>query len=77
MLEVGQKVKWYVDTDQLQEVQVNGQPAGLTGGNWDADSGQWSGDDQTLTWMKGDVIYRLSSRALSTVDLIRVAESIP
>jgi hypothetical protein len=77
ILDVGQKVNWLVDPDHIQEVQVNGQPAGLTGGNWDADTGQWSGDDQTLTWMKGDVMYRLYSRALSTEDLIRVAESIP
>jgi hypothetical protein len=51
-------------------------PAGLTGGNWDADSGQWAGDDQTLTGMKGEVMYRLSSR-LSVEELIRLAESIP
>ena len=76
ILTVGQPVKWLVDTDHLQEVQINGQPAGLTGGNWDADSGQWSGDDQTLTWMKGDVMYRLSAR-LPVEDLIRMAESIP
>ena len=76
MLTVGQPVQWLVDTDHLQEVQINGQPAGLTGGNWDADSGQWTGDDKTLTWMKGDVMYQLSSR-LPVEDLIRVAESIP
>ena len=76
ILTVGQPVQWFVDTDHLQEVQINGQPAGLTGGNWNADSGQWTGDDQTLTWMKGDVMYRLSSR-LPVEDLIRVAESIP
>lgn len=76
ILTVGQPVQWLVDTDHLQEVQITGQPAGLTGGNWDADSGQWTGDDQTLTWMKGAVMYRLSSR-LPVEDLIRVAESIP
>ena len=76
MLDIGQPVQWLVDTDHVQEVRINGQPAGLTGGNWDADSGQWSGDDQTLTWMKGDVQYRLSGR-LPLEDLIRVAESIP
>ena len=42
VLTVGQPVQWYVDTDHLQEVQINGQPAGLAGGNWDADSGQWT-----------------------------------
>jgi len=76
LLTVGQPVNWYVDTDHLQEVQINGQSAGLTGGNWNADSGQWSGDDLTLTWMKGDVMYRLSGR-LRMEDLIKVAESIP
>jgi hypothetical protein len=76
ILTVGQPVEWLVDTDHLEEVQINGQPAGLTSGNWNADSGQWTGGDQTLTWMKGDVMYRLSSR-LPVEDLIRVAESIP
>ena len=76
ILTIGQPVQWLVDTDHLQEVQINGQPAGLSGGNWDADSGQWTSDDQTLTWMKGDVMYQLSSR-LPAADLIRVAESIP
>jgi hypothetical protein len=76
LLTVGQPVQWYVDTDHLEEVQINGQSAGLTGGNWDADSGHWTGDDHTLTWMKGDVMYRLSSR-LPVEDLIKVAESIP
>ena len=36
VLTVGQPVQWY------EEVQINGQPAGLAGGNWDADSGQWT-----------------------------------
>lgn len=76
ILSVGQPVDWLVDTDRLEEVQVNGQPAGLTRGDWDADSGQWSGDDQTLTWMKGDVQYRLSGY-LPVEDLIRIAESVP
>jgi uncharacterized protein DUF4367 len=76
LLTVAQPVNWYVDTNHLQEVQIKGQSAGLTGGNWNADSGQWSGDDLTLTWMKGDVMYRLSGR-LRMEDLIKVAESIP
>ena len=76
ILTVGQPVDWLVDTDHLQEVEINGQPGGLTSGNWDADNGQWGGNDQTLTWMKGDVQYRLSAR-LPVEDLIRIAESIP
>jgi hypothetical protein len=33
-LMVGQHVKWLVDTDHLQEVEINGQPAALVGGTW-------------------------------------------
>jgi uncharacterized protein DUF4367 len=77
VLTVGQPVNWLVDMDHLEEVQINGEPAGLTGGSWDADSGQWSGSDATLTWKKGDVMYILSSPGAPVEDLIRMAESIP
>lgn len=77
ILTVGQPVNWLVDTEHLQEVKVNGQPAGLTGGSWNADTGKWGGEDEkTLTWKKGDVMYLLSSR-IPVEDLIQVAESIP
>jgi hypothetical protein len=74
---VGQSVGWLVDLDHLQEVEINGQPAGLTGGSWNADTGEWSGSDATLTWMRGDVMYVLSSPGASAGDLIRMAESVP
>lgn len=77
VLTVGQPVKWMVDLDHLQEVLINGQPAGVTGGNWNADTGEWSGTDVTLMWMHGDVMYRLMSNGASVEDLIRMAESIP
>ena len=77
VLTVGQRVSWLVDLDHLHEVQVNGEPAGLTGGGWDADTGQWTGRDLTLTWMRGDVMYILSSPGVPAEDLIRMAESIP
>jgi hypothetical protein len=76
-LTVSQPVQWLVDLDQLEEVEVNGEPAGLTRGNWDADSGQWTGGDITLTWTRGDVMYRLSSPSVPAEDLIHMAESIP
>jgi hypothetical protein len=77
-LMVGQPVKWLVDTDHLQEVEVNGQPAALVGGAWNEDSGQWDREaDLSLTWMKGDVMYKLSSPGAAVEDLIRMAESIP
>jgi hypothetical protein len=79
VLMVGQRVNWEVDLDHVQEVQINGQPAGLTGGGWDADSGQWDtvNHNLTLTWMRGDVMYQLHSPSVTAEELIRVAESIP
>jgi hypothetical protein len=77
-LMVGQRVSWLVDTDHLQEVQVNGQPAALVGGTWNEDTGQWDQEsDLSLTWMKGDVMYKLSSPGAAVEDLIRMAESVP
>jgi hypothetical protein len=79
VLIVGPRVNWQVDLDHVQEVQVNGQPAGLTGGGWDADSGQWDSvhHNLTLTWMRGDIMYQLLSPAITAEEIIRVAESIP
>lgn len=78
-LQVSQSVKCIVDLDRLQEVQINGEPAGLTGGGWDADSGQWDTGNRvrTLTWMHGDVMYQLHSNGATVEELIKVAESIP
>ena len=77
-LMIGQRVSWLVNTGDVQEVEVNGQPAALIGGTWDVDTNQWqSQSDLTLSWMKGDVMYRLSSAGAAVEDLIRVAESIP
>src|SRR5688500_13221820 len=77
-LMVGQRVSWLVDTDHLQEVQVNGQPAALVGGTWNEDTGQWDQEsDLSLTWMKGDVMYKLSSPGAAVEALIRMAESVP
>ena len=74
---VGQPVQWLVDIDHLEGVQINGEPAGLTGGSWDADSSKWTGTDATLTWKKGDVMYQLSSPGAPVEDLIHMADSIP
>ena len=75
---MGQRVSWLVDTESLREVQINNQPAALVGGSWDADSGQWNSEsDVSLTWLKGEVTYRLSSPGAAVEDLIRMAESIP
>jgi hypothetical protein len=80
MMLVGPRVNWAVDLDHLQEVQVNGQPAGLTQGGWDADTGEWGGagaGNVTLTWIHGDLMYQLMSPGVTAEELIRMAESIP
>jgi hypothetical protein len=77
-LVVGPALQWLVDLDYLQEVQINGQPAGLTTGGWDADSGEWetAHHDLTLMWTLGDIMYQLHSPGATVEELIRMAESI-
>lgn len=77
---VGQRVNWEVDLDHLQEIQIDGQPAGLTHGGWGADTGEWGGagaGNVTLTWIHGDLMYQLMARGVTDEDLIRMAETIP
>jgi hypothetical protein len=78
-LVMAQRVSWVVDMDHLEEVQINGRSAGLTGGTWNADTGAWdtSMGDLTLTWMHNDAMYMLRSPGASVEELIRMAESIP
>lgn len=74
----GKRVSWLVDTDSVEEVEVNGQPAALVGGSWDYDTGRWNSEVAlTLSWMKGEEMYQLHSTGAATEDLIRMAESIP
>jgi hypothetical protein len=74
----GQRISWLVETNDVHEVQVNGQPAALVEGGWDVDTGQWSREAaRMLHWMKGNEMYQLHSRGASVEDLIRIAESIP
>ena len=77
---VGPRMNWAIDLSHLQEVQINGQPAGLSNGAWDADTGKWGGSGDgllTLTWMRADLMYQVRSFDISQEELIRVAESIP
>ena len=77
ILFVGQDMAdWRVGPGSVEEVQINGQPAGLVRGAYNADTNQWDADSGiALMWTKGDVTYHLSG--VSVEDLIRVAESIP
>jgi hypothetical protein len=73
-----QRIDWLVETDDVQEVEVNGQPAALVVGGWDAGTGQWDhGAARMLNWMRGDEMYQLHSFGAPVEDLIRMAESIP
>ncbi len=74
----GKRVNWLADTDSVEEVEVNGQPAALVGGSWDYDTGQWNTEvNVTLSWMKGEGMYQLHATGASVEDLLRIAESIP
>lgn len=79
ILSISRPVKWEVDLDHVQEVQINGQPAGLTGGGWNADTGQWDTveNNLTLTWLRGAAMYLLRSPGITAEEIIQVAESIP
>jgi hypothetical protein len=73
-----QKIDWQVETEDIQEVDVNGQPAALVNGSWDIDSNRWNREAaRMLNWMKGKEMYQLHSVGAAVEDLIRMAESIP
>lgn len=74
-----------------EEVQINGEPAALVRGAWNADTHQWETNDITpqtelsgignminLHWVANDVGYHLSGvkDSVSEEDLIRLADSI-
>jgi hypothetical protein len=78
LLIFGKRVGWEVDTESVEDVEVNGQPAALVDGTWDYDTGQWNSQvDLTLNWMKGDQMYLLRSPGVAAENLIHMAESIP
>jgi Domain of unknown function (DUF4367) len=79
-LSIGQNTRsWIVDLEHVEEVQINGQPAALTRGGWNADTGQWNVAEGglTLTWTRGDLQYQLMASNVSAETLIQMAESIP
>ena len=71
---------WEVGPDSLEEITVNGAPAAVLRGMWNADTGEWVHSSAiSLNWRRGDVTYHLSSSngATSVAILVQMAESIP
>jgi hypothetical protein len=71
---------WQVGPDSLEEVTVNGVPAAVLHGMWDADTQAWVRSSAiSLIWQRGEVTYHLSSSngATSAQTLVQMAESIP
>lgn len=66
-----------VGSGSVEEVKVNGEPAALVRGVWNAQTQTWSESSQTLFWRREGVDYRLSAPLdISTNDLVRMAESL-
>jgi hypothetical protein len=71
---------WQVGPDSLEETTVNGQPAAVLRGMWNADTSEWVRTSAiTLSWDRGAVTYHLSSSdgSTSAQTLVQMAESIP
>ncbi len=71
--------KTLIGPDSNQEILINGHPAVLIYGGWDASQKTWSHQDQltTLIWHNDGIQYKLLSfgQTLSLSDLIAMAES--
>lgn len=76
----GEEYSQIIGPGSVEEVSINGRPAGLVRGIWNSQTRQWD-DDQHLSlfWQAGGAAYDLSAHefALSKEDLLRIAESIP
>lgn len=72
--------KWLVGPESIQEMLVNGEPAALVRGGWNADTKQWDNlDTLTLYVPHKDQTYIFVAREndISVDTLIRIAESLP
>jgi predicted Zn-dependent protease len=70
-----------IGLNSLEEITVNGQPAALAHGGWNADIKAWDEaiDVWSLFWAHGEQVYILKTygQSISVEDMIRIAESIP
>jgi len=72
-----QRPNWVVGPGSVEEVEVNGQPAALVHGAWNADAQEFGGDLLTLMWERDGVYYSLVGMEGQAEDLVRMAGSAP
>lgn len=68
-----------IGPESVTEVSVNGEPAAIVYGAWNADTHEWGMTGlMTLSWRLGDVAYHLSAhdQFVTEEELIRIAESL-
>jgi len=77
----GDSGRFIIGAGGSEELQINGHPAVLFRGAWNADTNLWDSKLGllTLSWQRKDLTYTLQGldTDISVGDLIRVAESIP
>jgi hypothetical protein len=69
-----------VAPDSVEEVLVNGQPAGLVRGSWNYDTKEWGMSESLhLRFEKNDLVYNITAHAntVTVEELVCIAESIP
>lgn len=74
--------EWLVGRESIEEIEINGSPAALVRGAWDAKQEAWElGEVITLSWHSSqeDITYHLmaSEGAVPIEALVRMAESVP
>lgn len=60
-----------------REVDISGDTGVVFVGSWDAQTGQYGGDQISIVWERGGLGYFLTSEAVSETDLLRMARSFP
>jgi len=76
----GSESNWLVGPESVEETLVNGEPAALVRGAWNANRRQWDNSNQlSLYWQSGENNYILSGggEQVSVEMLIHMAETIP
>jgi len=72
--------KWLVGPESIEELSVNGKPAALVPGGWNADTKQWDNLDTLTLYVPHkdqSYIFVVRENDISVDDLIQIAESLP